>query len=175
MKKFLLGVFSFIVLLLICIYVFIPGDVEIAKTEYIRSSADEAYKALNNESNWKKWWPEIGVIKKNNTGTELFFYKGYRFELTTQSGNSIELKIISDLSVADSRIVVNKYNSDSVVVNWRCDIKTGISPGKRVLKFREAKEIKKDMSDILSQLRTFLEEKKNIISPKDATSSENKQ
>jgi len=173
MKKFLLLVFSFIVLLLICIYVFIPGNVKIAKTEYIRSNADEAYKALNNENSWKKWWPDIGVIKKNNIGTELFFYKGYRFELTGQSGNSLELKITSDLSVADSRVVVNKYNSDSIVVNWRCDIKTGISPGKRVLKFREAKEIKKNIGEILSQLRTFLEEKKQIISPKDSTSSEN--
>ena len=159
MKKFLIIVFSFIALAIICIYIFIPGKLEISKTEYIKCNEDTAYRVLSNESMWQKWWPEKdGLIKRNDVGEEVFFYKGYRYQLTGKYSNSIEVKIRSDLSIMDSRINVTKLNSDSVALTWKCEITTSINPVSRLLKFREAKEVKNNMTDILSRLRSFLKE-----------------
>lgn len=159
MKKFLLIVFSFIVLALVCIYLFISAKLEISQTEYIKCNEEDAYTLLSNQSMWQKWWPADGLIKKYKTGEKAFFYKGYRYLLTGKYSNSIEVKIISDLSVMDSRINLTKLNLDSVAFTWECQIQTGINPSSRLLRFREAKEIKNDMTDILSQLRSFLKEK----------------
>jgi hypothetical protein len=165
MKKFLILVFSFIVLALVCVYVFVPGRLEISKTGYLKCNEDEAYRVLSNESMWQKWWPEDGVVKKYKTGETAFFYKGYRYQLTGKSSNSIEVKIRSDLSVMDSRINLTKLNLDSVTFTWKCEIQTGINPSSRLLRFREAKEIKNDMTDILSHVHSFLEARKNITIP----------
>jgi hypothetical protein len=157
MKKFLIIVFSIIIFLLACIYIFIPGKLEISKTEYIKCNEDEAYKVISDESMWQKWWPEKdGLIKRNDAGEEVFFYKGYRYQLTGKYANSIEVKIRSDLSIMDSRINVIKLNSDSVAVTWKCEITTSINPVSRLLKFREAKEVNKNTIDILSRLLSFL-------------------
>ncbi|MEO6906145.1 MAG: hypothetical protein ABI148_07275 [Ginsengibacter sp.] len=163
MKKFLIIVFSIIILLLACVYIFIPGKLEISKIEYIKCNEQEAYRALSNESMWQKWWPEKdGLIKQNDAGEEVFFYKGYRFQLTGKSANSIEVKLRSDLSIMDSRIFVTKLNLDSLAITWKCQIPTSINPVSRLLKFREAKDIKNNMAEILSQLRSFLNKNSNI-------------
>ena len=160
MKKFLTIVFSFIILALVCIYIFIPAKLEVSETQYMKCSEDEAYRVLSNESLWEKWWPQKeDLIKQNDAGEQVFFYKGYQYQLTGKSANSIEVKIRSDLSVMDSRINVTKLNLDSVAVTWKCEIATSINPVSRLLKFREAKEVKNNMREILWQLRSFLKEK----------------
>jgi hypothetical protein len=159
MKKFLIIVFFIIILLLSCIYIFIPGKLEISKTEYIKCNEDEAFKVISDESMWQKWWPEKdGLIKRNDAGEKVFFYKGYRYQLTAKYANSIKVKIRSDLSTMDSRINVIKLHSDSVAVTWKCEITTSINPVSRLLKFREAKEVSKNTTDILLRLRSFLKE-----------------
>jgi hypothetical protein len=55
-----------------------------------------------------------------------------------------------------------KLNIDSVVIIWNCVLPTGFNPVTRILKYNEAEHIKNNMSEILSSLRLFLDDKKNI-------------
>lgn len=162
MKKFLIIIFSIIILLLVCIYVFIPGKLEISKAEYLKCNVNSASMILSDENTWQKWWPEEdGFFKKNKSGRSAFFYKGFKYQLVEKYYHAVGVRIKSDKSAIDSKIDVIKINIDSVMLVWKCEINTGINPVSRFLKFREAKDIKQNITAILSSLRSFSEDKKN--------------
>lgn len=163
MKKFLIIIFSIIILLLTCIYVFIPGKLQISKVEYINCNVNSASRILSDVNDWQKWWPQKdGFFKKNKSGKEAFFYRSFKYQLVEKYYNAVGVRINSNKSTINSKINVIKINMDSVVLMWKCEIPTGINPVSRFLTYREAKDIKQNMTAILFRLRSFLEVKKNI-------------
>jgi hypothetical protein len=160
MKKFLIIVFSVIILLVALIYIFVPGKLEISKVAHLKCNVNSTSGILSDENAWQKWWPEKdGFFKKNKNGKEAFFYRGFKYELVEKYPNAVAVRINGDKSTAVSKIDLIQQNIDSVVVTWKCEITTGINPVSRFLKYREAKDIEQDMTAILGSLRSFLEEK----------------
>ena len=161
MKKFLLIVFSVIALAIICLYVFIPGKLEISKDEHMKFPATSASRVLNDTSAWQKWWPEKdGFFKKDKNGKEVFYYRGFQYQLIEKYDSGVNVMINSDKLAINSKIDMIKINSDSIMLSWKCNITTGFNPVSRFLKYRQAKEIKQNMTVILGSLRSFLEDKK---------------
>jgi len=163
MKKLLFSLLSLFILGLAFVYILIPLNLEISKVEYMNCNVNGAFRVLSNEKIWHKWWPEdSSVNKRNDTSSHLFFYKGYSYHLSEKLYNAINLSITHDNDTIKSKIIIIKLNIDSVVVRWDCVLKTSFNPVSRILKLKEAEKIKKNMSEILSGLRIFLENKKNI-------------
>jgi hypothetical protein len=158
MKKFLLFLFSGIILLLILIYVLIPSKLEVSKVDYVKCNISRAFTLLSDTSTWQKWWPtKEGLIRKNDAGEEDFFYRGFGFVMNEKGTNAIAINIKSDQSDYNSRIELNPLNADSVSISWKCEIATSPDPVTRFLKYREAESLKKSMTDLLADLRRFLE------------------
>lgn len=159
MKKFLLFLFSGIILLLILIYALIPSKLEVSKVDYVKCNISGAFRILSDTSTWQKWWPtKEGLIRKNDAGQEDFFYRGFSFVVNEKLYNSIRVNIQSDLSDYNSRIDLIKLNIDSVAIIWNCEIPTSINPVTRFLKYREAESLKRSMKDLLADLGKFLED-----------------
>lgn len=163
MKKLLIVFVCICILLLAAVYIFIPSKLEISKVEYINCNVNGAFRVLGNEKTWYKWWPhDSSSDKKYDTSSHSFFYKGYNYHLSEKFYNAIEVPIAHEGSAHESKIIIIKLNIDSVVVMWKCVLKTGFNPVTRILKFKEAENIKNNMSEILSGLRMFLNNKENI-------------
>lgn len=136
---------------------------ELSKVEYVKCNVNGAFKSLNNEDVWQKWWPQkVGYFKKDKNAKETFYYKGFGYQITEKYYNAVGVKIISDHSIINSKIDLIKINIDSVMILWKAQINTGLNPVSRFLKYREAKEIQKNIKEILLELRLYLENKKNI-------------
>jgi hypothetical protein len=163
MKKLLFFLLSLCILGLASAYIFIPSKLEISKVEYINCNVNGAFRVLSNEKTWGEWWPEdSSVNKRNDTSSHLFFYKGYSYHLSEKLYNAIKLSITHANDTIESKIIIIKLNIDSVVVRWDCVLKTSFNPVSRILKLNEAEKIKNNMSEILSNLKIFLENKENI-------------
>ena len=162
MKKFLIIVLSVIVLLLICSYVFIPRQLEISKIGYAKCNINGAFRVLSDRTSWPKWWPGKDGLIKNNSKGKIFFFKKTGYHLTEKYYNSIQVQIKTGYSTIQSKINLIKLDVDSVVLIWKCEIPTGINPVSRFLKYREAENIKNDMTVILDSLGTFLDDKINV-------------
>lgn len=163
MKKLLFFLLSLFILGLASVYILIPTNLEISKVEYINCNVNGAFRVLSNENIWHKWWPaDSSVNKRNDTSSHWFFYKGYNYHLSEKLYNAINLSITHHNDTIKSKIIIMKLNIDSVVVRWDCVLKTSFNPVSRILKLKEAEKIKKNMSEILSGLRIFLENKENI-------------
>ena len=160
MKKFLIFLIVICALFIICVYIFIPQKLEISKVEYINCNVNGAFRVLSNQPTWNKWWPDKDSI--NNSKPQTFLYKGFSYQLSEKYYHAIEVQMKTKFSTIDSRISLIKINLDSVVLIWRCQIPTSVNPVSRILKYREAENIRNNMADILSNLRYFLEDKENI-------------
>ncbi len=161
MKKFLIFLFAFLVLILISIYVFIPENLEISKIEYIQCNRDGAFRSLSNEDTWSKWWPG-DVSHESHFVEKPLFYNGYSYRLSNKFYDAIIVPMTRNNSTIDSRINILKIGLDSVTLIWKCRLNAGLNPITRISKYRQAVVIKRNMTDILSKLHSFLEKKENI-------------
>jgi hypothetical protein len=123
---------------------------------------------LSNKNSWKKWWPQKASSSRTNdtSRTQSFFYKGFNYQLSQKYYNAIEVKMQTKHSTIDSRIVLIKIKTDSVILDWKCSLPTGLNPISRILKFSEAEKIRSNMTDILDNLTSFLDDQKNIYGVK---------
>lgn len=168
MKKFLLILLSLLVLLSVSSYIFIPSTLQISKADYIKGNVYGAYRVLSNKKTWGKWWPEnsISSDKVDSSGTQTFAYKGFKYQLSQKYYNAIEVQMRTKHSVIDSRIILIKIKDDSVILDWKCTLATSINPITRILKYAEAEKIRNNMTGILSNLSSYLDDQKNIYGVK---------
>lgn len=161
MKKFIIFLLAFCTLILICIYVFIPGKLKISKIEYVNGNVNSAFRILSDQRAWEKWWPNKDSLKSTLVENH-FFYNGYKYHLTNKFYNSVEVFMEDDNTPVESRINIIRINADSVVLEWKCTMAASRNPVARILNYRKARIIKSNMTFIFSRLRLFLEKKENI-------------
>jgi hypothetical protein len=163
MKKLVFFLLSLCILGLASVYIFIPSKLEISKVEYVKCNVNGAFRVLSNEKTWHKWWPgDNSANNKNDTSTQNFFYKGYSYHLSEKLYKAIDIPITYDNATLESKIIIIKLNIDSVAIMWNCLLPNHFNPITRLLKYNEAENIKNNMSEILSALSKFLENKENI-------------
>ena len=164
MKKFLVIILSLVILLSVSSYIFIPSTLQISKADYAQCNVYGADRVLSNNNTWSKWWPGSSSSSANNdsSGTKSFSYNGFDYQLSQKFYNAIEVKMRTKHSIIDSRIVLIKIQNDSVILDWHCNLSTSMNPVTRILKYKEAEKIRNNMSTILSNLSSFLGDKKNL-------------
>ena len=163
MKKILVLFLSLIILLSICSYIFIPEKLEIAKVGFANCNINGASRTIHNSRDWRKWWPDSDSIRHNTkTDSIWYYYKGYYFHLDEKLYDAIKIQIKNKETDIESSMYIFKLNFDSVAIEWKCSLFTGINPITRILKYRQAKSIQDNMTQILSGLVSYLENKKNI-------------
>lgn len=164
MKKFLIIIFSLIILLSVSSYIFIPSTLQISKADYAQCNVYGADRILSNKNTWAKWWPEnsVSTENKDSLGSKTFFYNGFNYQLSQKYYNAIEVQMQTKHSIIDSRIVLIKIQNDSVILDWHCNLSTSMNPVTRILKYKEAEKIRNNMTAILSNLSSFLGNKKNL-------------
>jgi hypothetical protein len=161
MKKLLILVAGFFVLLLLSIYIFIPQKLEISKTEHINCNINGAYRLLSDKNSWNKWWPVNDSLKSQFIENS-FFYNGYSYHLSDTYYNSIQITITSENFSITTRIDLMKINPDSTFLAWNCQVPVSRNPITRVLNFIKAGNVRRDMGEIVSTLRSFLQKKENV-------------
>ena len=164
MKKFLIIIFSLVILLSVSSYIFIPSTLQISKADYAQCNVYGADRILGNKNTWAKWWPEnsASTENKDSLGSKTFFYNGFNYQLSQKYYNAIEVQMQTKHSIINSRIVLIKIQNDSVILDWHCNLATSINPFTRILKYKEAEKIRNNMAAILSNLSSFLGNKKNL-------------
>lgn len=161
MKKFIVFVGCLCILLLFFIYIFIPAKLEVSKIEVVKCNINGAYRTLENERSWIKWWPEKDSLKSDFV-ENIFFYKGDTFRIANRFYNSFQIDVTSKNSSQKTNLNLIKINVDSTAVVWTTQLQAGVNPIKRVVNYNAAVKIRENMSRILSHLHLFLQDKENV-------------
>lgn len=151
MKKWLTGIFVVIIVVLVAgIYIVIPGELVVSKVELVNCNANGAFRVMSEGANREKWLSQKGE-------------EGYSFRVSGKFYPEIEVFLEKDAIKIGSRItILTLQKMDSIALQWRCSFRTSLNPVKRALQYRQAVNIKDNMTAVLSDLRAFLEKKESI-------------
>jgi hypothetical protein len=158
MKKGLALVLLALCLFLGAIYIFIPSNIVISKVTTIGCTLGGAYRYLARDNNWGTFWKE-----KNDNA--------YGYIITGKLTNGAQILIKKNDFELPSTIELFAKDPDSVVLDWHCSMVSGINPVKRILRYSQAVDIKKNMDAITENLERFLDRPENVYGIKISRSS----
>ncbi len=162
MKKLLLSVFILICLGLIGLYVFIPGSIKISKLIFLKSNLAVTNRFLMDENNWSKWLSrDSGNSVQVNPVNRNLSFKNYDYHIGNAIMNTVQVSISNNQKSTASLMRLIPIKEDTVAVEWKVEINSSLNPINRIKSYGEAKQLEKDMGDILKNLQHFLEKKGN--------------
>jgi len=152
MKKIIIILLTFAALAIMGIFIFIPSKIRVSSVNMILANNLASHRMLMDDDNWAKWWPTEKVFQLDET----------QFKLTQKMLSGFDLEIIGKDKPLTSRLMIIPMVSDSITLNWSCEIPTGNNPFKRISAYNTASDIKKDLDKLLLSLGAFLSDQKNI-------------
>ena len=152
MKKIMIGLILSVAFLLVATYLFIPGKIRIEKTMTVSAALPAVSRVLTTNSSWSKWWP----------GETVFTYKGENYSLKGNAFNVIDVNVYSGSDTIKTRLELVFLNNDSTTIIWTADKPSSNNPFKRFSAYREGKRIEKNIGELLSQFKGFIDKPENI-------------
>lgn len=158
MKKSALVLGSIIILAILCVYLFIPGTINVSKIAVFPSTENGTERLLADQASWISWWPSTIVSNDNNH----YYLNNYAFSTNRRIGDDIEIMISNKHDSVASVVSIIPRGKDSAEFTWKCRLETNMNPFNRISLYFEASAIKENMDEITASLLQFCSNKKNI-------------
>ena len=156
MKKFWWLIFIFFLVIIILPYLLIPTKIVVNKIIYIDKLQPSIARYLHNNDNMQQW-----LNGKPNKQNE-FIYENSVYKPGIKSQNSLDIVISDTKNSYNSLINILPFGLDSSAVQWEFQFTASNNPLKRVVQYKNAKRIRNNMTDILSNFKKASENLKNI-------------
>lgn len=151
------------ILLIAVTYVFIPVEIPVSKLVFVKSNRNATNRSLTDSSMWQKWWPSSTTkTKAVSIEDTIFKYKDVDYLIKPTSVDVINITVRVNEDVISSRMHIIPLHDDSVALEWKSLVITGLNPLKKVRLYFAAKRIRRNMTDILESAKNFLEKPENI-------------
>ena len=165
MKKWLISLSIFLILVLAAVYFFIPGTIKISKVVLVNCTESGASRYLFEKNKWKNWWPDSAVsMPAQPDSNTAFNYRNYSYRIVSNYLYVINVVIEHNNFKENSKLHITSLLGDSAAIIWECSFQASLNPITRLLQYQHAVEVKNNMNDLLNHLQSFLEKKENIYS-----------
>ena len=160
MKKGLIALGLFVLLLSLATFIFIPSQLHIFAVTGMKANRNAVFRSLADQVNWATWWPceNKGLANTNN----LLTFNNYSFQLTKKFYNAVEVATIKKNQIIGGKIIIIPITNDSLIVQWQNTFATSINPFIRIQQYLEAINIKKNVAALLDSLKSFSENKQKV-------------
>jgi len=150
LKKGLLAIAIILSISISCIYIFIPGELDVTVSQAASCNANAAFRMISDEASRVKWWPagEMPGFSWQLNGKEY-----PNVAVTLQAGGR---------SIPGLIKVLTPGSFDSTILFWQCRLNSGLNPIDRIARYREAVAARAKMVRILTALGGYLEKKANV-------------
>ncbi len=152
----LIALLSFLLLVLICLYIFIPRHLYISSSIGIDCSAAGAERTLLSEKKWEQWWP--GTFEK----PYFLLYKNDKYKIEEKFSDGVSMSMLTQSMNINSKINIVKLNVDSTKIEWNLAIDNGLNPFVRISNYLLAKKIKTNLDFLVGKFGSFLANRDNI-------------
>ena len=147
MKKIFLFLLFALILSIAAVYILIPRELPVSQVARIRCTTAGAFRHISDGYKWSAWLRPV-----NNDG----------YQVIQQLRNTVDIRIQHGGSSIPSTLRLVPLPLDSVGVEWSCTLDAGNNPVHRVQTYLQARAIHAGMTNVLGQLQSFLEDKKNV-------------
>ena len=156
MKKWIYAIIITFIIIILALYVCIPGKIAIQKSVVVNISQQAINRLLIEDSNWIKWWPGNDTTTTKKQGRQTVVFNGISYTITDKKYSSIILEIRNGYdSITTSSLNIVTVSKDQVKLEWEAQVITSTDPGKRLQRYLSAKKIENDMVTLLSQMNSF--------------------
>jgi len=159
MKRLVLVALVVLFIGLVCIYIFIPGTINIQQTVRVSATRDGLSRKLFNESEWNHWWP--GSIEKGG-GTTKYHYGHSVFSIDKQTIGSIVLAAASNRVACTTFLNLVNTKIDTTQVIWSGAVPTSLNPLKRIQIYFATNNIGADVNRILQAVQSHFSKTENV-------------
>jgi hypothetical protein len=153
MKKWFMGLLLALVVATAVVYIFIPANIKIRKVMYIRANEKGVHTFIQQKEGIVKWWP--------GSDTSLSFNNGH-YTVVKPLYQGVMMNITKSGSTFNTELEIAALGVDSMQVVWTTSIPGGADPISRISHYNKAADVKKDMENILLQMKGFMEKMENI-------------
>lgn len=164
MKKLLLVLLSALVLFCIAIYIFIPGKLNITSSAVVHATDIATERFIIDENKWGNWWNYSNQYAESNNPQhgKVFISSGYEFKSIMKYYKSADILIHNHEQQLESKLIIIPLAVDSTGIEWKCSFSMGSDPFTRLTRYREAKQVKKILDEVLNNLKLFLSKNENV-------------
>ena len=164
MKKIIAVIIGIVVLLTAGVYIFIGSQLNVSKVVFATCSVRGANRILSDKSQWPRWWPDSSQQKQAAAPYQniTYSYQGDTYTITNLLFNTVLINIGHQEDTINSILSLVSITPDSVAIEWKWSVSTGLNPLRRIRQYNRAVELKEKMSAILSSLQTFLSGKERL-------------
>jgi hypothetical protein len=159
MKKIIAVLSVALVLLLVCIYFFIPNRIIINEKKAVAANREALYRNLSNINNWPNWWPGEKMQDSFKDGLTL---NGLQYKMVDQKVLSLPLALSKKDFALPAELTLILKNTDSTDLILNGIIQTSYNPLKRVQLFLSSKKIKKDVQKIFESIAGYYSTTTNL-------------
>jgi hypothetical protein len=160
MKKWIAWLLLLLILSISCIGLFVPSKISLSciATAHVPISGEST--CLFREEKWERWWRDASGLR--HIKGEPFTFNGTSFRLTGQSYNAAGIEIDHNGMKLPSILHFISFGQDSTAAIWQCEFPAVTNTLARVLKYKNAIEIKKNMKGVLKAFTSFVSNPENI-------------
>lgn len=156
MKKWLLWIIAFVILLALFTYIFIPAKINIADSVLVKANSKGTFRCLN-EGNWEKI---LGTTIEQHTNS--FDYNGFLFKIDTGFFEEIPVNIQYENIMVKGILKCFQSRYDSTVITLRGSIDAGNNPFTRIQQYAKAQQLKTAFNDMLHKIKSYTEAEINV-------------
>lgn len=161
MKKLIVGIVLVVVILTLGVsFLIIPPQLLVNNVLTASVNVDGAFRNISKEKNWEKWFPQ--KIIGDSSGIYNLKSGDYYFKVHQILYNAVEVLIKKGNTTDTSLIQFIAQGKDSVRIGWSTIINTGSNPFSKINNYFRAAAIKKQTSQLLSSMRHYFEQSKNL-------------
>jgi hypothetical protein len=157
MKRFFIFLLIIVILSISLIYILIPGNLVVSKTIAVNCTFNGAYRNISDENNWGKKW-----VKNDSAITENPSLSTFNYSINKRLNNGADLFIENINSKLPANINLIARGTDSTILQLICKIKTSNNPVIKILKYKEAIEVKKSIDSVIANMRVYLQNPDNV-------------
>jgi hypothetical protein len=155
MKRWGIGFLVVILLLLVCVYTFIPNIVILKSNVAIKATRAGVHRMLLDKNNITKWWP--GRINNDS-----LFFNTLSYQINDNNITVMPVAINGQSTIISTSLFLIEVKIDSTQLEWVGAMVTSYNPVKRFFAYLKARSINNDMTAILQKAEAFYKIPENI-------------
>lgn len=152
MKKWIVFILLFIILLLAGIFLFIPSNTKIKGNKQIAANLNAASRHLLNYAQWASWWPGDSLLHLND---HHYLVKPVAMDVT-------EVTISGNKNITPGYIKFYPVSNDTISIVWQFELPGTSHPIERVKNYFYARALKDDVLLIIKSMANFIQTPQNL-------------
>jgi hypothetical protein len=151
MKKILIALVVLILLALGAVFLFIPGEIRVLKSNAYQTNVNGASRLLAETKAWEPWWP-AGRLKEQDL----------QFRVAARGLNTFDIILKTGNDSFNTRLRLIPMNTDSCLFSWEYGFASTSNPLERISRYRKGVRLKNAFDELLNEMGRYMEKPENI-------------